>query len=78
MRATELIQVIELVLQGLGHLVERAEGVVIADRSAVTGRSVVPGDVDDQGILQHTHVLDGLDDPADLVVSRLGESAKTS
>ena len=72
-RSTEVVEVGELVLERLGHLVERGEGVVVADPSAVAGGPVVAGDVHDQGVVEHAEVVDGLDDAADLVVGDVGE-----
>jgi hypothetical protein len=73
MRTPDLVQMLELVLQGLGRVVERARGVVDAAPAAVGARAVVARDVDDQGVVQGPNVFDCLHDAADLVVGQLGE-----
>ena len=72
-RPTHLVERLELILQRLRRLVERAHGVEHAEPPAVGARAVVARDVDDQGVVQHAHVFDGLHDTADLVVGQLGK-----
>ena len=53
------------------HLVDAVEErdlVGRAERAAFGARAVVAVDVDDQRVVELAHVLDGLDDAADLVV----------
>ena len=72
-RPANLVERLELILQRLRRLVERAHGVEHAEPATVGARAVVARDVDDQGVVQHAHVFDRLHDPADLVVGQLGK-----
>ena len=58
----------ELVLDRHVNAVEEGEFVRRAVEHSFGARAVVAADVDDQRVVELTHVLDGLDDPADLMV----------
>ena len=58
----------ELVLHRHGDAVEGGELVRRAVEHAFGARAVVAADIDDQRVVELAEVLDGLDDPADLVV----------
>ena len=58
----------QLGLDRHGNAIEGGELVRRAVEHAFGARAVVAGDVDDQGVVELAHVLDRLDDAADLVV----------
>ena len=50
------------------NAVEEGEFVRCAVDHAFSARAVVAADVDDQGVVEFAEIVDGLDDPADLIV----------
>src|SRR5208283_5899649 len=58
----------ELILDRYGNAVEGGELVGRAIEHALGARTIVPTYVDDQGVVELTHVVDSLDDPADFMV----------
>ena len=66
-RSPELVPQ-ELILDRHGDAIEGGELVRRAVEHALGARAVVAADVDDQRVVELAHVLDRLDDAADLVV----------
>ena len=66
--APGVVEVLELGLHRDHHTIEHGDLVGRAHERALGGGSVVAADVDDERVLEPPHVLDRLDDPANLVV----------
>ena len=59
---------LHLVFDGDGDAVEERDFVGRAEEAALGAGAVVAVDVDDERVVELAHVLDGLDDAADLVI----------
>ncbi len=66
--APDVVEILQLVLDRNLDAVEHGDFVRRADQCAFGARTVVAADVDDERVVELAHVLDGLDDAADLVV----------
>jgi hypothetical protein len=67
----DIVGPLEHLLVVLGDAVEEGHLVEEALRAAFGAGAVVPGDVDDEGVLQLARLADRLDDAADVVVGLL-------
>ena len=67
-RAPGVVEVLELGLHGDHDPVEHGHLVGRAHERALGGRAVVAADVDDERVVELAHVVDRLDDPANLVI----------
>ena len=67
-RAPDVVEVLQLVVDRDFDAVEHGDLVGRADRRAFGAGAVVAADVDDERVVELAHVLDGLDHAADLVV----------
>ena len=72
--AADQVELGQHVLEGLRDAVEGHQLVEGAVKAALGAGAVVTGDVDEEGVLVLAQVLEGIDQPSDLLVGVLGEA----